>query len=86
MKVQIGLPEIFVFCSSFLLVSSLTWQGWTFFGLGLFGAFIRFSLEVQKAKDAALKQKEVIDNMEDLGKSFVNFASILGKGNDGKVH
>jgi len=85
-KITFGMPEIFVCGSFFMLVSGLVWQGWAFLALGLFGSFLRFSLEFQKAKAIQDKQKEVIDNVEDLGRQFIDMATMFGNKNNGKMH
>jgi len=88
-KIVFGIPEILIGGSVFLLASNLVWQGWVFFCLGLFGALMRFSIELQKAKSAEEKHKQVISDLEDFGKNFVDLAAVaqaFGKKNDGKIH
>lgn len=88
-KVVFGMPEVLVAGSFLLLVSGLTWQGWSIFVLGMFGAFMRFSLEIQKAKVAEEKQKEVVDKVENFGKTVAElaaFGQVFGSKNDGKLH
>jgi len=88
-KINFGMPEVLVSGSFFLLISGLIWQGWTFFALGMFGAFLRFSIEVQKAKAVEEKKKEVISQVEDFGKTFAELAALghaFGNKNDGKMH
>ena len=88
-KIVFGMPEILVAGSFFLLISGLIWQGWMIFVFGLFGSLVRFSLEIQKAKLAEEKQKEVVDRVENFGKTFAEIAAIgqaFGNKNDGKLH
>ena len=85
-KITFGMPEVLIFGSFFLLVNSLVWQGWLFFALGIFGSFLRFSLEFQKAKAMQEKQVEVLENVEDLGKAFANMATMFGSKTNGKLH
>ena len=50
---------------------------------------MRFSIELQKAKAIEEKQKQVLSDIEDFGKSFVDLAAVaqaFGKKNDGKIH
>jgi len=50
---------------------------------------MRFSLEIQKAKVAEEKQKEVVDKVENFGKTVAElaaFGQVFGSKNDGKLH
>lgn len=85
-KITFGIPEVLIFGSFYLLANSLVWQGWSFFAMGIFGSFLRFSLEFQKAKAIQEKQKEVLENVEDLGKTFANMATMFGNKTNGKMH
>ena len=86
MNVNFGMPEVLILSSASLFCFGLTVPAWIFFSLGILGTFVRLSLELQQRTVEVEKQKEVMENLENFSSSVINFASLLGKKNDSRMH
>jgi hypothetical protein len=70
--VKIQLPEVLCASSCALLIAGLTWQGWIFLGLGLFGALLRTSLALQEQKLAKEKVESGANILAEAGRELVD--------------
>lgn len=65
MKITVQIPE-FLLCGSIaFLFDEKDILGWSFFGLFVVFSFIRYSVELQKAKELAIQQENLIKNAGD---------------------
>ena len=67
---RIGMPEILTTGSVVLLVSDQSTFGWVFLGLAIFGAAIRWGIELQTAQEKSRDADEVVKLLSEAGKSF----------------
>ena len=78
--VKIQLPEILCASSCALLISGLSWQGWVFLGMGIFGALLRTSLAMQESKLAKEKVESSANILAEGAREFVD--ALKKSGND----
>ena len=71
MKVKFQMPELLVTCSAALFCFGLSTVAWTFFGVGLFGAFARYALILQEKQQAAQQLEEGFGELKDAGAAFL---------------
>lgn len=60
MKITFQIPEILLVGSLIFLLDEKATIGWVLFGLFFFGAFARYAIEVQQAKELADRQEQLI--------------------------
>lgn len=84
-KISFGMSEVLVL-GSFLLYSQNFAFSMTLFGLGLFGKFMAYSMEIQAQKQAAESGEKTIKSITDTITNAVALGSIGGTTKSGKFH
>ncbi len=84
-KISFGMSEVLVL-GSFLLYSQNFAFSMTLFGLGLFGKFMAYSMELQAQKQAAENGEKTIKSITDTITNAVALGSIGGTTKSGKFH
>ncbi len=75
---RIGMPEILAAGSVALLVTGHSTYGWVFLGLAIFGAAVRWGIELQAAQQVEdAKQKDTDDVAKLLTEAGKAFAVLL---------
>tara|TARA_B100001175_G_C19298732_1_gene537133 strand:- start:406 stop:681 length:276 start_codon:yes stop_codon:yes gene_type:complete len=72
MKIKIQLPEIFVICSTALLISNSVVAGWVFFSLGILGSLFRLGIKMQEQQQQAAAVKDSVDVLKGSADEFLN--------------
>ena len=84
-KISFGMSEVLVL-GSFILYSQNFAFSMTLFGLGLFGKFMGYSIELQAQKQAAESGEKTIKSITDTITNAVALGSIGGTTKSGKFH
>ncbi len=84
-KISFGMSEVLVL-GSFILYSQNFAFSMTLFGLGLFGKFMAYSIELQAQKQAAESGEKTIKSITDTITNAVALGSIGGTTKSGKFH
>ena len=83
-KISFGMSEVLVLGSFFLYSQNFAFS-MTLFGLGLFGKFMAYSMEIQAQKQAAESGEKTIKSITDTITNAVALGSI-GTAISGKFH
>ncbi len=75
MNITFGASEILIAGGVFLLSSAMTVPGWTFVGLGCFGAFFNMATKMQEKKTQSENIQKFVDTLASKINDSENFQS-----------
>ncbi len=86
MNVNFGTSECLIFSAAALGCAGAIVPMWTCLGLGVFGAFLRYSLEHAEKQAQKKIINENVDNIKDFASEFTKILNAVGSNPSGKAN